>query len=78
MNFKNVELGVQAAIWTETPPVRFLGAVRDLLQVYLRRQFFNDAFARYKKTRGRKIGEPGCDRGRFVGPTIMLQLGRFG
>gem|GEM_PF-3765041 len=60
MNFKNVELGVQAAIWTETPPVRFLGAVRDLLQVYLRRQFFNDALARYKKTRGRKIGEPRC------------------
>lgn len=72
MNLKDVEAGVRAAIWSETPPVRLLGAVRDLLQVHLRRQFFNDAFARYKKTRGRKIGGPGCvTRGR-----VFIDLNR--
>lgn len=59
-DFESAKAMVEEAIWSETPPVRFLGAVRDLLQVYLRRQFFNDAFARYKKTRGRKVGGPGC------------------
>jgi hypothetical protein len=59
-NLKEVERGVRAAIWVETPPVRFLGALRDLLQVHLRRQYFNDAFARYKKKRGKRVGEPGC------------------
>lgn len=71
-NFKDVETAVSTAIWSETPPVRFLGALRDLLQVHLRRQFFNDVFARYKKTRGRKIGEPGCvTRGR-----VFIDLNR--
>ena len=72
MNLKDVEVGVRAAIWSETPPVRLLGAVRDLLQVHLRRQFFNDAFARYKKTRGRKIGGPGC----VVRGRVFIDLNR--
>jgi len=58
--FESAKAMVEEAIWSETPPVRFLGAVRGLLQVYLHRQFFNDAFARYKKTRGRKVCGPGC------------------
>ena len=71
-NLKEVEGGVRAAIWVETPPVRFLGALRDLLQVHLRRQYFNDAFARYKKRRGKKIGGPGCvSRGR-----VFIDLNR--
>lgn len=72
MNLKGVEVEVRAAIWSETPPVRLLGAVRDLLQVHLRRQFFNDAFARYKKTRGRKIGGPGC----VVRGRVFIDLNR--
>lgn len=71
-NLKEVERGVRDAIWTETPPVRFLGALRDLLQVYLRRQFFNDTFARYKKKLGKKVGESGCiTRGR-----VFIDLNR--
>lgn len=72
INLKDVEVGVRAAIWSETPPVRLLGALRDLLQVHLRRQFFNDAFARYKKTRGRKIGGPGC----VVSGRVFVDLNR--
>lgn len=72
MNLKDLEVGVRAGIWSETPPVRLLGAVRDLLQVHLRRQFFNDAFGRYKKTRGRKIGGPGC----VVRGRVFIDLNR--
>jgi len=57
---EEVRARIVDAIWANKPPLRLFNAIFDLLQTHLRRRYFNDAFKRYKRQRGKKVGGNDC------------------
>jgi len=57
---QDVRERIVEAIWANRAPMRLFNSIFEITETHLHRCYFNDAFKRYKKQRGTKVGGYGC------------------